>query len=351
MKKVEKRLNKDTIIYNDAPAQNNTIPDLSQFPSTLNLQTLTPQTLLYLQSTIGNQAVSQLLAGGQQPKSVKSEQAAPVPVLNKPRTVKTQNPFSTSIRIMNDSMPGETEQQAANTPSNRSLLQQPELQVGQSIALPDIHIPYLSAYAASDAIAGTLAYQSSITNSGAEPPGFGQTRPTATLQNINVTRNTNTFTVTATYNRTITYQVRSTSGPTGQVNVTSATDSNINARNYPAVVTDLTPNMADMNGRPPRHNYWNKALTLRHERFHADEDVAYAQQGVTAAQAWLGLQTAANLTEVQQLVMAIPARVANTVAIGMAFPGRENRAYGDGASHYTTLANAIQAKGTNGDYT
>src|SRR5262249_681581 len=120
--------------------------------------------------------------------------------------------------------------------------------------------------------------------------------------------------------------------------------------NYPTVVSDLTPDMTDLNGRPPRTTFWAEDLCIKHERFHADEDVVHGRAGVVAAQAWLNTKTASSVAQVNTLLGAVPGRVAATVSAAMSFPGREERAYGDGAPLYLARANAIKAKGDAGQY-
>jgi hypothetical protein len=108
--------------------------------------------------------------------------------------------------------------------------------------------------------------------------------------------------------------------------------------------------MSDENGRPPRNQFWAQDLTIRHERFHAQEDFNFGGQGVTSAQAWLNTKTAGNVAAARSLLNQVPGRVANTVATGMAFPGLEERAYGDGAQAYLARATAIKTKGDANGY-
>lgn len=260
---------------------------------------------------------------------------------------------ATASSAPRDSMPG---QEAAGTPDFSAMAAPAapvtqELEPGQTIRLPDIVIPSMAAVEMHDAIAGAITYNGSVAVGGAAPSGFGVTRPyTHALSGITVTAGTGTFAVAATLDNPITYQVRASTGPDGQVNIASDADPALTAANYAQVASDLTPDMGDLNGRPPRNQFWARDLTLTHERFHADEDVRYGGQGVTSAQAWLNAQTAANVGEVNTLLTRVPGRVANFVSAAMAYPGLEERAYGAGAPLYRSRATSIRTKGAAGKY-
>ena len=257
-----------------------------------------------------------------------------------------------------DAMPGQEQTSPVNA---ASLLAQTaatgsagairEIEEGETVRLPDIALSPAGAIEQTDAIASALAYNSSVTQAGAQPGGFGVTLPyTHAISGITVTRAAGTFTVAATVDNPITFQVRTTTGPDGQLDIAADTDSDITATNYPTVVSDLTPDMSDLNGRPPRATFFARDLTVRHERFHADEDVVHGQSGVTLARNWLNTQTAGSVADVNALLAQVPARVAATVDAAMAYPGREERAYADGAPLYLARANAIKTKGDAGQY-
>jgi hypothetical protein len=223
-----------------------------------------------------------------------------------------------------------------------------ELQEGETIRLPDVSIPAMAELRQTDnPIASTLTYNPSINQSGPPPSPFGETKPyTHTLSGISVSLTGGIYRVTATLDNPITFQVDGG----GNTDIASETDPDITNSNYPTVVSDLTPDMSDLNGAPPRTQFWAEDLTIRHERFHADEDVVHGRAGVVAAQAWLNTQTASTVADVRSLLGAVPGRVAATVDAAMAYPGREERAYGDGAPLYLERANAIKAKGEAGEY-
>jgi hypothetical protein len=251
----------------------------------------------------------------------------------------------------NDAMAGAGEPQpldltalAVEAVTNESI---PEPAVGETVRVPDIAIAAMAAVGQADAIASTLTYNGNVTQSGSPPAPFGETNPyTHALSGIAITRAPRRFVVVATVDNPITFQV---SGGT-DTDISSDADPDINQTNYPTVAADLTPDMSDLNGRPPRTQFWAKDLTIRHERFHASEDLTYGRSGVAQAQTWLSNQVASNVAGVNALLRQVPTRVANTVSTAMVSPAREERAYGDGAPAYLARANAIKKKGDAGGY-
>jgi hypothetical protein len=227
-----------------------------------------------------------------------------------------------------------------------------EPEEGESIQLPDIIIPSIADIELADTVASSLTYNPSVTQGGTVPSrDFGITKPfTHSLTGITVTKTSGTFRVKATVDNPIKFQVRDSTGPKGQLDIESASDSDITKANYTTVASDLTPDMSTLNGKPPRHNFWARDLTLIHERFHADESVVNGRSGVTSAQNWLNTQMASSVVDVNNLLQKVPGRVTATVRAGMAMPGREERAYGFGASRYRDRANAIKARGDFGLY-
>src|SRR5262249_4167367 len=79
--------------------------------------------------------------------------------------------------------------------------------------------------------------------------------------------------------------------------------------------------------------------------FHADESVKFGQQGVTAAQNWLGTQRVDKIGDIAGLLQPVMDKVRDTVAVAMAYPAREERAYANGAQLYRDRAHAIKRKG------
>jgi hypothetical protein len=221
---------------------------------------------------------------------------------------------------------------------------------GQTVRLPDIRLG--SGASETDAIASTLTYSPTITQAAGEPAGsFGETSPyDFSMSGITVTPSGGTYTVAATVDNPITYQVRTTTGPDGQIDIDSDTDADIDSGNYTTVVSDLTPDITDLKGRPPRTKFFAKDLTVRHERFHCTDGETHAQSGVNLAQAWLDSQAAGSVGAVNTLLAQVPARVIATRQAAMTYPGREERAYADGVAEYRTRATAIKTKGDAGKY-
>ena len=223
-----------------------------------------------------------------------------------------------------------------------------ELEEGETIQLPDITLPAeVAAEEQSDPIISHIDYNPSITRAGAVPPPFGATRPyTHALSGIIVSLRRGVYNVQATLDNPITFQV----GGGARTDIDSAGDADITAASYPTVASDLTPDMSSDNGRPPRTQFWAEDLTIKHERFHAREDVSFGRQGVRIARRWLNTQDASSVAQVNTLLGEVPTRVADHVRVNMAAPAREERAYGDGAPSYTARANAIQRRGDRGGY-
>jgi hypothetical protein len=222
---------------------------------------------------------------------------------------------------------------------------------GESVSLPEIKL-MTPKELIEDSIVSVLGYTHSISRSGELDPGdFGATWGyDFSMSDVNVFSLPSAYLVTASVNNPIHYQVRDSAGPNKEVNIESESDPQINATNYSQAAADLTPNKADLGGRPPRTKFWSRDFTDRHERFHATEGATHCMIGTLQAMTWLSSQVASNANQVKQLVSQVPARVSNARAAAMAFPGRENRAYGDGVPVYQARATAIKNKGDAGGY-
>lgn len=204
----------------------------------------------------------------------------------------------------------------------------------------------------SDAVSGNLTFGSSITqDQGAPDPGeFGTTRPRFDITHRSADYKDKTYTVVGEVDATVTFDVAG--GTRKDIPSDSAPD--ITQQNYPDVVRDLTPVNAPVHtgglnlfkNQSPRSHFWAEDLCIKHERFHAGEDVQFASNGTTAAQSWLGQQTANSYDEIdKKLFPHVLQIVLDTVKQGMAFPAREQRAYDDGAPSYLARAQAIKQKG------
>jgi hypothetical protein len=221
------------------------------------------------------------------------------------------------------------------------------------IRVPDIEVPALAAVGRTDAVNGAFTYSGSINRGGPQPAPdeFGATYSfDSSLTDVVVTPTPGTFNVTATFKHPIKYQVRSGKGPDGQVNIASETDSDITKTNYPTVVSDLTPDMSDLNGHPPRTAFWAKDLSWAHELVHARDDNANGPGAMATVVAWLNSQVAATVPQVRTLLGALPGRFATALLAALSTEDGERHAYGDGAPLYKARADAIKLKGDRGDY-
>ncbi|WP_030437491.1 hypothetical protein [Actinoplanes subtropicus] len=221
----------------------------------------------------------------------------------------------------------------------------PEAAEGQTVRLPDIVVPQ-GTVVDTDAVGGAVAYNGTVTQSGAVDP-FGATSwATFTLTGITVTPNPGVFTVAATLDNPITFNVASG----GRADIPSETAGALTNANWATAASDLTPDMTDLGGRPPRTQFWAQDLTIRHERFHAVERQGHGRSGTAAAQAWLTAQNAGSVADIQALLAQVPGKVIAFSQAAMPYPAKEERAYGDGAPAYRARADAIRAKGAHGDY-
>jgi hypothetical protein len=235
-------------------------------------------------------------------------------------------------------------------PPHRSI---PEPEEGGTVHFPADELQSITLPEQSDKIASNFGYKSSITQKDPPPgPGeFGTTRPFYAFEKPgpSAIQNAGTFNVTGTIAADITFQV---AGP-NRTDIASDAAPDITQQNYPTVVSDLTPSPAAVNSgglslyknQPPRTKFWAEDLTIKHECFHADEDVKFGRQGVALAQDWLDKQTARTYDEVGVLLNKVTPIIARKVDTEMALPGRELRAYADGAPDYRARAQAIKRKG------
>jgi LysM repeat protein len=207
-------------------------------------------------------------------------------------------------------------------------------------------------------VSATVGYKSKVTPGGAGPSGFGVTRSRMSWKDVEISSsfgtifNSGVYTVKGDFDYRIRWSVRGSTGPNSQKDVSSDTDSDIKAHNYQFVAKDLTPNMGDLNGRPPRRGYWSKDITTTHEIYHANDRSTFGRDGATAAQAWLNTQRSTSASNVRGTLLPQALtegmRAVNTRM--NAAPGKEQRAYGDGAGAYLARATSIKTKGDAGDY-
>jgi hypothetical protein len=218
----------------------------------------------------------------------------------------------------------------------------------ETVSLPDIVVHDFENVDFCDAITPWLSYEPSISQGGAPPDGYGVTRSQGLAMTGITVRKVpllGWWYVNATLTQQIQWQVQADRGPRGEINIMSATDPAITANNWSAVSDDLEPDYSDLSGRPPRQRYWAKDLTIQHEEFHANDRKERSVAALSLASTWLGTQQAQTEEEVQTLLATVPGRVAAVVAAGMAFPGREHRAYADGKFGYFKRSLAISTLG------
>jgi hypothetical protein len=220
-----------------------------------------------------------------------------------------------------------------------------------TVSLPDIELPALAAVAKTDAVSPGFAYSGSIARGGAAPSGFGVTHSfSSKLTGVTTTLKKKVYKVKATLEHPIEWEVRSGTGPDGQVDIAGETDADITDANYADVASDLTPDMTDLNGRPPRDNFWAEDLTIRHEKVHAADDKKNGPGAMRVAAKWLSKQTAGSVADVNTLLGEIPNRFAAALLAALSTEDGEKHAYGDGAPSYKRRAKAIKKRGDAGKY-
>lgn len=203
-----------------------------------------------------------------------------------------------------------------------------------------------------DAIGASFSYAATANQSGVTlgATEFGQTKGSLKhFSNVVVTPGAGKFTVTADLKQTISWDTRNTVGPNNQVNITSDTDPALTNANYAQVVSDLTPDVSDLKGRPPRTKFWSKDFTIQHEKYHVKDFTDIGQTGATGAEAWLATKTAARKEDVPALLdTAWNDKIFKVWDKFTDPPKVEERAYDDGVAAYTARANAIKTKGDKG---
>jgi hypothetical protein len=239
--------------------------------------------------------------------------------------------------------------QAAQVSNDPAPLTMPEPAAGQTVSVPDI-VPG-GRYEMADSVSSTLDYQPVITNSGAVSAGsFGTTGfDDPTLNGILIANNAGSYAVTATLIQGIHWQVVA-AGPQGQADIESITDPAITRANFAQVAGDLTPNVSDFGGRPPRLHFWSRDLTVLHEMFHANEIAQHGNEGAGVAKNFLNHSAAGSLADVWGLLHQVPGQVVHTIIAAMPHHDAETRAYTAGAVNYSVRASAIRIIGSAGGY-
>jgi hypothetical protein len=217
-------------------------------------------------------------------------------------------------------------------------------------------VPPVAAGASEDSIVSNLTYTNPVKNvSPPQSPGqFGKTTPIIVVNRSTATPENGVFKVELVVDNKITYWVDSGS----RTDIASDSDPDITQTNYPTVVSDLTPSPTAVKNattnlyknQPPRTKFWAEDLTLKHERFHAGEDVKFGKQGAIIGRDWLNTQTTSKIDDIGPMLHTVAVKVAAKIDAEMAVPGSENRAYDDGAPDYTSRAQAVKTKGDANGY-
>jgi hypothetical protein len=203
-----------------------------------------------------------------------------------------------------------------------------------------------------DSIAPTIGFSGSSTRGGItlKAGEFGRTDSSPSLTAITITQASGAFNVTATYSLVTKWDTRKGTGPSGQVNIPDENAAGLTAANYKTAVSDLTPDLSDEGGRPPRTKFWAQDLTERHEKVHAADHQKTGKDGLKAALTWLGTQTASTQAEVETHLRTLQTKIVQYILANGAGSVGELHAYGDGASLYQARADAIKKKGDGGGY-
>ena len=170
------------------------------------------------------------------------------------------------------------------------------------------------------------------------------------MKNVGVTSGEGAYTVTATAQCTIRWQVHAAGGllPT-RTNVESETDAAITKDNYTQVASDLMPRKTKPR-RSPRAQFWSRDLTIKHEKFHADERANnYGKEAFKFAQTWLNTQTATSEEQAKEHADKVPSKMSESFSASYK-PRCEHRAYDDGAPLYEARAKKIKGRGEKGEY-
>jgi hypothetical protein len=304
-----------------------------------------PGQILQMQQLAGNAAVASVLASPMQEETISNRFDFMATIRRAPGQFVAA--FQDAAAGGESAEPDTTE---AEPPDLADIVEPAE---GQTVRIPNID-PQLPPAPFADAIASAIAFNPTVTQAAGDPAGAGEFGVTDAssfaLSGITVTPSAGKFQVQARLDNPITFNVRTGAGPTGQKDIPSVTAAAITKANYPDVSGDLTPDMSDLGGRPPRTEFYARDLTIVHERFHATDSQRFSRAGVNLEQNRLNAATAASVADVQALLAQVPGRVRTAMFAGMPYPAREERAYGDGAAAYTARADAIFAKGQKDGY-
>ncbi len=286
--------------------------------------------VLAAQRTAGNQAVSSALAIAHRPDEVTS--GAEVQSFG----LRAEIPFG--ARSDPDQRPAASTLTSSDSASGGSATVEITEDEPGSVSL-----------SMTDAMDSGLAFSSAISrgNPALGADDFGLTTWSAKMVGPAVAADPvkKVFTVSGTVDCPIGWEIHGL----GRKDVLDEKSPNIKRAGWPTAVSDLTPDMSDDNGRPPRTKFWAPDLTERHEKFHAGEFVTYGRAAFDLAAEWLKKQTANSDADALAVANRVPNQMVATIRTTYV-PMAESRAYGDGAPSYKSRAEAIDKAGKAGTY-
>ena len=317
------------------------IPPLLGNRAALDPSRLGQRDMLKLQRLAGNHAVSQMAAEQRPAAGAKDKRPRPGPAPSD-EVIDGGSSAQFSFDILVARREGAPPEAATEAPRQAAMAADAAEAGEEPVEKLD---PAGHAYVEeSDAIAPALTY-AGVVGARAAPPAanlFGVTSTDVKINGVHaVPGAAGTFKVTGAVDVSAKWSVHSR----GRVDVPYFAAPVVTAATYPKVASDLTPNMSSDGGRPPRKKYWAKDLTERHEQFHANERTGkYGRAAFEFATAWLAAQTASNAQEAKDLADQVPDKMFESYNASFA-PGKENRAYGDGAIAYKVRADMAKDYG------
>lgn len=289
--------------------------------------------LLVAQRSVGNQALTDLLTvkdvADHRPDRDEVTDGADVQSFG----LRAEIPFGDGVRESHTQPPG-----AAAVASQDSTTG-----IGPTVEVTEDE-PGSVKLSMSDAVNGALTFATATTrgNPALGADDFGLTTWSAKLVNPAVAADPvkKIFNVTGKVDCPIGWEIHSR----GKKDVLDEKSPNIKDSSWPTAASDLTPDMSDDNGRPPRTQFWAPDLTERHEKFHAAEFQTYGKAAFDLAAEWLQKQTATSDADALAVAKRVPNEMVATIRATYV-PMAESRAYGDGAPSYKARAEAIGKAG------
>jgi len=140
------------------------------------------------------------------------------------------------------------------------------------------------------------------------------------------------------------------------IDVPSATDAVVTETNYKKIVKDLTPKKKEESWRPPRKDYWSKAICERHEIFHSTDDKKWSEgPGKKVVIDYLNGKNVPGLFKERRLKVLLDEAMEEMCDACwdfytggadsyLSYAG-EKRAFGDGKEPYKELAKGVRTQG------